>query len=145
MSFYKIFYTLLFVILSNSVLYSQENVDLFKASMKECNITWLQEKYEDTTFEVLLDVFNGNHKEILKFKYIEDAVIVEDSRKMDAYIRNIYYSKQEVLHTTVARTEDTNMRLYVFITGNGENPPKNDEHSVCKICGKYYLVSYFSV
>ena len=141
----RVFYVLLFVFLSSGSIYCQENTDLFKSSMKECGMEWIQEKYKDVTYEHVLNVFNANHKEVIRFKYIKDASLIEDSISIDAYIRNAYYVDKEVLHNATAKSEETELLFYMYAVENGENPPKNDKHVIVKICNENYLVSYFSM
>lgn len=141
----KISVRIILMLFCSCAVFSQTNIDIFKSSMKDCKIKWLEEDQKDDTFEVILDS-TSNHKEIIRFKLIDDIAILKDQKSINQYIKDIYYTGLEILHNALGvKTEDTNLTLYLFAIKNGEAAPKRDKHTIKNICGSYYLISYFSM
>ena len=113
--------------------------------MIDCNIAWLKEKQKDDVFEVVLDSM-PNHKEIIRFKPINNITILKDYQSICKYIKEVYYNNLEIFSGDYfTKTDKTNLILYPFVIKNGEDAPKRDRHTVKNICGSYYLISYFSM
>ena len=124
---------------------SQTDIDIFKSSMMACDIEWLEEKYNEDTFEVLVDSLPLNHKETIKFKRIDDLTILDNITKTSKYITDLYYKEALVFSKTVAGIENTNLTVYIYVVETTHGNPKNDKHLVQNICGSYYLISYCSI
>lgn len=145
MNILKISFTIILILLYSKSLSSQTNIDIFKSSMKDCNIRWLKEKHKNDIFEVVLDSM-PNHEEIIRFKLINDITILNDYQSVCNYIKDVYYNDLEILSGDYfSKTDKTGLILYTFVIKNEESAPKLDKHTVKNICGSYYLISYFSM